>query len=75
MKKLILVASAILSLGMGTALAQGLPAGSVVYGSQPFSNHPRHTATIFSEIFGHSKSDQAAADRMVQRNATPARGS
>ena len=75
MKKLILVASSVLSLGMGTAFAQGLPAGSVVYGSQPFSNHPRHSGTIFSEIFGHSKSGQAAADRMVQRNVTPARGS
>jgi hypothetical protein len=74
MKKLILVASAVLSLGMGTAFAQGLPAGSVVYGSQPFSNQSRHTGTLFSEIFGHSKNSQVAADRTVQRNVTPARG-
>ena len=59
MKKIILVASAVLSPGAGTAFAQGLPAGSVppVYGSHAFPNQPYQTGTIFSEIFGHSKSE------------------
>jgi hypothetical protein len=75
MKKIILVASAVLSLGMDVAFAQGLPAGSAppVYGSHAFSNRPRQTGTIFSEIFGHSKSVQTAADRTVRRNVAPAR--
>jgi hypothetical protein len=77
MKKIMLVVSAVLSLGMGTAFAQGLPAGSEppAYGSHAFPNQPRHTGTIFSEIFGHSKSSQAAADRTAQRNVTPAKDS
>jgi hypothetical protein len=75
MKKIILVASATLSLGMGTAFAQGLPAGSVppAYGSHAFPNQPYQTRTVFSEIFGHSKSSQAAAERTVERNVTPAK--
>jgi hypothetical protein len=75
MKKIILVASAVLSLGMGPALAQGLPPGLVVYGSQASSNHPPKTGTIFSKIFGHSQSSQAAADRTVQRHVTSDRDS
>jgi hypothetical protein len=73
MKKIILVASAFLSPGMGTAFAQGLPAGSVppVYGSHAFPKQPYQTGTIFSELFGHSKSSQAAAERKVERNVTP----
>jgi hypothetical protein len=40
MKKIILVALAVLSLGMGAAFAQGLPAGTrqPVYGSHAFPN-------------------------------------
>jgi hypothetical protein len=77
MKKITLVASAVLCLGMDTALAQGMPAGSVppVYGSHAFPNQPSKPGTIFREIFGHSKSRQAAADRTVQRNVAPARDS
>ena len=73
MKKIIHVAFAVLSLGTGTAFAQGLPAGSVppAYGSHAFPNHPYQSGTIFSEIFGHSKSCQAAADRTVERSVTP----
>ena len=75
MKKIILAASAVLSLGAGTAFAQGVSAGSVppVYGSHAFSNQPYRTGTIFSEIFGHSKSSQAAADGAVEGNVTPAK--
>ena len=77
MKKIILVALGVLSLGMSTAFAQGLPAGAVapIYGSHAFPDRPRQTGTIFSEIFGHSKSGQAAAKRVVQRNVAPARAS
>jgi hypothetical protein len=75
MKMIILVACAVLSLGMGPAFAQGLPAGSVppVYGSYAFPNQSYQTGTIFSKIFGHSKSSQAAAGRAVERNVTPAK--
>jgi hypothetical protein len=77
LKKIILVAFAVLSLGMGTASAQGLPAGSQppVYGSHAFPNQPYQTGTIFSEIFGRSKSSKAAADRAVERNVNQAKGS
>jgi hypothetical protein len=73
MKKLILAASAVLSLGAGTAFAQGAPGGSVppVYGSHAFPNQPYQTGMILSGIFGHSKSSPAAADRAVERNVTP----
>jgi hypothetical protein len=75
MKKIILVASAVLNLGMGTAFAQGLPPGyaNPAYGSHAFPNQPYHTGTIFSEIFGHSKSGHATADRTVERNVTSAK--
>jgi hypothetical protein len=75
MKKIIVVASAVLSLGMGSAFAQGLPAGSVppVYGSHAFPNQPYRTATIYSEIFGHPKSSRAPVERTVERNVTPAK--
>ena len=76
MKKMILAVFAVLGLGMGTAFAQGLPAGTVppVYGSQAFPDQPYHTGTIFQEIFGHSKGDQAPADRTAEPGATPAKG-
>jgi hypothetical protein len=46
MKQIILVASATLSLGMGTAFAQGMPAGDrhAVYGSHASPN--QQTGTI-----------------------------
>jgi hypothetical protein len=42
MKYLLLAAVAVLSLGMGAAFAQGLPAGvgNPVYGSHAFHNQP-----------------------------------
>jgi hypothetical protein len=76
MKKMILAAFAVLGLGLGTAYAQGLPAGTVppVYGSQAFPDQPYHTGTVFQEIFGHSKRDQAPVDGTAERSATPAKG-
>ena len=76
MRKMILVAFAVLGLGMGTAFAQGLPAGTVppVYGSQAFPDQPYHTGTIFQEIFGHAKRDRGPVDRTDERSATPAKG-
>jgi hypothetical protein len=76
MKKLILVTSAVLSLGVGTAFAQGLPPGvaNPVYGSHAFPNQSYQTGTIFSQIFGHSKTSQAAADRASVPNVTQAKG-
>jgi hypothetical protein len=74
MKKIILAASAFLSLGgMGTAFAHspttggGLPVNSTgpVYGSHAFDNQPagahRTGETVFSLIFGHSKTSPAVA--------------
>jgi hypothetical protein len=77
MKKMILAAFAVLGLGMGTAFAEGgLPAGTVppVYGSQAFPDQPYHTGTVFQEIFGHPKGDQAPVDGAAEQGATPAKG-
>jgi hypothetical protein len=87
MKKIILAASAFLSLGgMGTAFAHtptmggGLPPSYTgpVYGSHAFDNQPAGAhqtgETVFSRIFGHSKSSQAVAHQTVEPNVTPAKG-
>ena len=87
MRKIILAAYAFLNLGgMGTAFAHtptmggGLPANSTgpVYGSHAFDNEPASVhqtgETVFSRIFGHSKSSQAAAHQTVEPNVTPAKG-
>jgi hypothetical protein len=61
--------------GMGAAIACRLPpgVGHQVYGAQAFPNQPYQTGTIFSWILDHSKSSQAAADRTVEPNVTPAK--
>jgi hypothetical protein len=76
MKKMFLASFAVLGLGMGAAFAQGVPPGTVppVYGSQAFPHQSYQTGTIFSQIFGHSKSNQATTDRVDDRNVTPAKG-
>jgi hypothetical protein len=76
MKKMILAAFAVFGLGMASAFAQGLPAGTVppVYGSQAFPDQPYHTGTVFQEIFGHSKGDQPPVDWTTEQSGTPAKG-
>jgi hypothetical protein len=85
MKRIILVAAAVLSLGgMGTAFAHspnggGLPPNIAgpVYGAHAFDDPPsahQTGKTVFSQIFGHSKSSPAAADRTVEPNVAPAKG-
>ncbi len=75
MKSMIVAALAVLSLGVGTAFAQGLPAGSTppVYGAYAFPNEPYHNGTVFSEIyhgvFGHDKSDTAVANKTADQKA------
>jgi hypothetical protein len=85
MKTMILAAVATLSLAVGAAYAQGVPAGgdfqAPIYGSQAFSDHRNDKevhflgqGTVFAKIFGHSHSDQVAADRTAPLKATSARG-
>jgi hypothetical protein len=85
MKAMIVAAAAALSLTVGAAYAQGVPAGgdfqAPVYGSQAFSDHRNEPVvhflgqgTVFAKIFGHSNSDQAAADRTAELKATSAKG-
>jgi hypothetical protein len=80
MTKIILLASAVLILGgMGTAFAHppnggGLPPNIAgpVYGAHAFDNPPsahQTGETVFSRIFGHSKSSQAEA---AQSRSAPA---
>ena len=71
MKNLILAAVAVVSLGMGSAFAAGVPGSTdSQYGTRAFPNQPYHNGTVFSEIFhnvfGHSNYDNAA----VAANAT-----
>ena len=65
MKKIILAAATILSLGTGASFAQGLPPGSTPpeYGSRAFTGQPHNNKSFLSELFGHSKSNQAEADQ------------
>ncbi len=73
-KAMSLTAFAVLSLNVGTAFAQGLPAGTVppVYGAQAFSDHTRPVlhflgdGTVFAKLFGHSRGGQAAADHTAE---------
>ncbi len=71
MKNLIIAAVAVVSLGMGSAFAAGVPGSTdTQYGTHAFPNQPYHTGTVFSEIFqkvfGHRNYDNAA----VASNAT-----
>jgi hypothetical protein len=79
MKTMILVAVAAMSLSVGAAYAQGVPAGSFqerVYPAQtPFTNHTAEVQTQFlgpntvlGKMFHHSDSGQVAA------GATSAKG-
>lgn len=75
MKKMIIAAFAVATLGMGTALAQGLPAGTAppVYGSQAFPNQPYHSGTVFSWILHDLRGDRAV-ERTAERHATKVKG-
>src|ERR1700761_28706 len=74
MKTTILAAFAALSLGVGAAYAQGVPAGGdfvpPAYGQQAFSDHHNDPVvhflgkgTVFGKIFDHSNSDQATVSK------------
>jgi hypothetical protein len=71
MKNMILAAVAVLSLGVGSAFAQGKPPGDDPgTAPQAFPNEPYHTGTVFSEIFGHHTPSKPA----VAHNATSTKG-
>jgi hypothetical protein len=79
MKTTILAALAVLSLGVGTAFAQGKPPGEDPgTAPQAFPNAPYHTGTVFSElfhgVFGQPNTGSAVANRATSPNATPAKG-
>jgi hypothetical protein len=77
MKKIFLAGLTVLSLGAGSAFAQGMPAGLYPYsyteaGSPAHRNDPQvhflGQGTVIGKIFGHSNSDQA------NRTETSAKG-
>jgi len=73
MKRTILAAVAVLSLGVGSAFAQGKPPGEDPgTAPQAFPNEPYHTGTVFSElfhgIFGSSNGNSAVANRAANPN-------
>jgi len=71
MKPMILAAVAVLSLGVGSAFAQGKPPGDDPgTAPQAFPNEPYHTGPVFSEIFGHHAPSKPA----VAQNATSTKG-
>jgi hypothetical protein len=79
MKRTILASVAVLSLGVGTAFAQGKPPGEDPgTAPQAFPNEPYHTGTVFSElfhgIFGSSKDNSAVANRSNDQSAAPRNG-
>jgi len=70
MKTMILAAFAALSLGVGAAYAQGVPAGfqDPHYGAQAFTGYPKESQTQFlgpntvlGKMFHYSSSNQVAA--------------
>ena len=71
MKTMILAAVAVLSLGVGSAYAQGKPPGNDPgTAPQAFPNEPYHTGTVFSELFGH----HTKSSPVVAHNATSTKG-
>ncbi len=71
MKNMILATLALLSLGVGSAFAQGKPPGNDPgTAPQAFPNEPYHTGTVFSEIFGH----HTKSSPVVAHNATSTKG-
>ena len=71
MKIMVLAAVAVLSLGVGSAFAQGKPPGNDPgTAPQAFPNEPYHTGTVFSEIFGH----HTMSSPVVAHNATSTKG-
>ncbi len=78
MKTMILATFAALSVSVGAAYAQGVPAGGdfqpPAYGQQAFSDHRNDPVvhflgkdTVVGKIFGHSTSDRAAAVRTTAK--------
>jgi hypothetical protein len=79
MKKTLIAAFTVLSLGTGSAFAQGLPPGVAApsYGTYAFTDHSNEPqvhflgqGTVFGRLFGHSDNNQAAANKT---DATPAK--
>jgi hypothetical protein len=83
MKKIVLAAVAVASLGMsGAAFAQAVPQHLVEqYGTQAFSDHHNDQSvqflgkgTVFGRLFGHSESGQPTVDKTAGQNGAPSRG-
>ncbi len=76
MNKMILAAVAVMSLGMGTAFAEGGFGGAepTQYGSQAFPNQAYHDKTVFSEIFGHRNHTRVDAPRTAEGRTINAGG-
>ena len=81
MKKSLLAVFSVLGLGVGSAFAQGLPAGArpPSYGTYAFTDHRNDPqvhflgqGTVFGRLFGHSNNRQVAANKT---DAAPAKGS
>ena len=71
MKNLILAAVAVVSLGMGSAFAAGVPGSTdTQYGTLAFPNQPYHNGTVFSEIFHKVFGHQTYNNPAVASNAT-----
>ncbi|HBK07405.1 MAG TPA: hypothetical protein DDZ81_16395 [Acetobacteraceae bacterium] len=75
MKKMLLAAFAVMSLGMGTAFAVGgYTTTDPQYGTHAFPNQQYHTGTVFSEIyhgiFGYRSCDQASVARTADSRET-----
>ncbi len=75
MKNLIIAAFAVMSLGMGSAFAAGVPGSTdTQYGTQAFPNQPYHSGTVFSEIyqgiFGHHGYNNPAVASNVTTSTT-----
>jgi hypothetical protein len=78
MKKSLLAVFSVLGLGVGSAFAQGLPAGArpPSYGTYAFTDHRNDPqvhflgqGTVFAKIFGHSDSDQTVASRTAAKGS------
>jgi hypothetical protein len=79
MKTMILAAVAAMSLSVGAAYAQGVPAGfqEPHYGAQAFSDHPNHAQTQFlgpNTVLGQMYRYNSESNHQVAAAATSAKG-
>jgi hypothetical protein len=79
MKTMILAAVAAISVGVGSAYAQGVPAGyqEPHYGAAAFTNHPNEAQTEFlgpNTVLGKMFRYNSESDHQVAVAATSAKG-